>query len=89
MLPQYLTFGILKEFHQEWDLILDMSPRALEKILYFASYVVLDPKETSLLKKQLLNEKEYREAIDKYGDESFVAGMGAEAVKDTTYKKLT
>ena len=63
-------------------LILDMSPRSLEKILYFASYVVIDPKETPLLKKQLLNEKEYREAIDKYGEESFVAGMGAEAVQD-------
>ncbi|WP_026883627.1 DNA-directed RNA polymerase subunit beta' [Clostridium akagii] len=62
-------------------LILDMSPRALEKILYFASYVVLEPKETPLLKKQLLNEKEYREAIDKYGEESFEAGMGAESVK--------
>jgi DNA-directed RNA polymerase subunit beta' len=62
-------------------LILDMSPRALEKILYFASYVVINPKETSLLKKQLLNEKEYREAVDKFGEESFVAGMGAEAVK--------
>ena len=62
-------------------LILDMSPRALEKILYFASYVVIDPKETPLLKKQLLNEKEYREAADKYGEEGFVAGMGAEAVK--------
>ena len=62
-------------------LILDMSPRALEKVLYFASYIVIDPKETSLLKKQLLNEKEYREACDKYGDDSFVAGMGAEAIK--------
>lgn len=62
-------------------LILDMSPRALEKVLYFASYVVLDPKETPLLKKQLLNEKEYREAVDKYGEESFVAGMGAESIK--------
>jgi len=62
-------------------LILDMSPRALEKILYFASYVVIDPKETSLLKKQLLNEKEYREAVDKFGEESFSAGMGAEAIK--------
>ena len=62
-------------------LLLDMSPRALEKILYFASYVVIDPKETPLLKKQLLNEKEYREAVDKYGEESFVAGMGAESVK--------
>lgn len=62
-------------------LILDMSPRSLEKILYFASYVVVDPKETPLLKKQLLNEKEYREAVDKYGEESFVAGMGAEAIQ--------
>lgn len=62
-------------------LILDMSPRALEKILYFASYVVVDPKETPLLKKQLLNEKEYREAADKYGEDNFVAGMGAEAVQ--------
>ncbi|WP_035292568.1 DNA-directed RNA polymerase subunit beta' [Clostridium sp. KNHs214] len=62
-------------------LILDVSPRSLEKVLYFASYIVLDPKETPLLKKQLLNEKEYREAVDKYGEESFVAGMGAEAIK--------
>lgn len=62
-------------------LILDMSPRSLEKILYFASYVVIDPKETPLLKKQLLSEKEYREAVDKYGEESFVAGMGAESIK--------
>jgi DNA-directed RNA polymerase subunit beta' len=62
-------------------LILDMSPRSLEKILYFASYVVLDPKETPLLKKQLLNEKEYREAVDKYGEQNFTAGMGAESVK--------
>ena len=62
-------------------LILDMSPRSLEKVLYFASYIVLDPKETQLLKKQLLNEKEYREAIDKYGEDSFDAGMGAESIK--------
>ena len=61
-------------------LILDMSPRALEKVLYFANYIVLDPKETPLLKKQLLTEKEYREAVDKYGD-NFVAGMGAESIK--------
>lgn len=62
-------------------LILDISPRALEKVLYFASYVVLDPKETPLLRKQLLNEKEFRESVDKYGEESFVAGMGAESIK--------
>lgn len=63
-------------------LILDMSPRALEKVLYFASYIVTDPKETPLLKKQLLNEKEYREACDKYGEDSFVASMGAEAIQE-------
>ncbi|WP_428864371.1 DNA-directed RNA polymerase subunit beta' [Clostridium sediminicola] len=62
-------------------LLLDMSPRSLEKVLYFASYIVLDPKETPLLKKQLLSEKEYRENIDKFGYGSFEAGMGAEAVK--------
>jgi DNA-directed RNA polymerase subunit beta' len=61
-------------------LILDMSPRALEKILYFASYVVIDPGKTPLMKKQLLSEKEYRDAVEKY-DNKFVAGMGAEAIK--------
>lgn len=62
-------------------LILDMSPRALEKILYFASYVVIDPGHTPLSKKQLLSEKEFRDAVDKFGP-SFRAGMGAEAVKE-------
>ena len=63
-------------------LILDMSPRALEKVLYFASYIVTNPKETPLLKKQLLNEKEYREACEKYGEDSFIASMGAEAIQE-------
>jgi DNA-directed RNA polymerase subunit beta' len=63
-------------------LLLDMSPRSLEKVLYFASYIVTNPKETPLLKKQLLNEKEYREAVEKYGDESFEASMGAEAIQE-------
>lgn len=62
-------------------LILDMSPRALEKILYFASYVVTDVGDTSLSEKQLLSEKEYRDAIDKYG-RRFKASMGAEAIKE-------
>ncbi len=62
-------------------LILDMSPRALEKVLYFASYMVVDPKETALQPKQILSEKEYREAVEKYGKKAFVAKMGAEAVK--------
>ena len=62
-------------------IILGMSPRALEKILYFASYVILDPGEnTSLIYKDLLTEKEYRDAREKYGD-TFKVGMGAEAVK--------
>jgi DNA-directed RNA polymerase subunit beta' len=63
-------------------LILDMSPRSLEKVLYFAAYVVIDPGNTGLSKKQVLTEKEYREAIEKYGEGSFKAGMGAEAVKE-------
>ena len=63
-------------------LLLDMSPRSLEKILYFASYVVINPGETGLNAKQLLTEKEYRSAVEKYGYNSFEVGMGAEAVKE-------
>ncbi len=62
-------------------LILDMSPRSLEKILYFASYVVIDPGQTPLSKKQVLTEKEYRDSVDKFGM-NFKAAMGAEAVKE-------
>ena len=62
-------------------LILDMSPRSLEKILYFASYVVIDPGHTPLSKKQVLTEKEYRDSVDKFGM-NFRAAMGAEAVKE-------
>jgi DNA-directed RNA polymerase subunit beta' len=62
-------------------LILDMSPRALEKVLYFAAYVVLDPGPTLLMKKQVLTEREYRESLEKFGD-VFRVGMGAEAVKE-------
>ena len=62
-------------------LLLDMSPRSLEKILYFASYVVTNPGETGLNEKQLLTEKEYRTAVEKYGYNTFEVGMGAEAVK--------
>lgn len=61
-------------------LLLDMSPRALEKTLYFAAYVVIDPGDTPLMKKQLLSESEYREAREKYGD-AFTAMMGAEGIK--------
>ena len=62
-------------------LILDMSPRSLEKILYFASYVVIDPGQTPLSQKQVLTEKEYRDSVDKFGM-NFKAAMGAEAVKE-------
>jgi len=62
-------------------LILDMSPRALEKILYFASYVVIDPGQTPLSKKQILTEKEYRDSVEKFGYK-FKASMGAEAIKE-------
>jgi len=64
-------------------LILDMSPRTLEKVLYFASYIVIDPGDpavTGLTKQQLLSEAEYREYRDKYGN-AFEAGIGAEAIK--------
>ena len=62
-------------------LLLDMSPRSLEKVLYFASYVVTDAGETGLAYKQVLTEREYRNAIEKYGYGNFEVGMGAEAVK--------
>ena len=61
-------------------LLLDISPRILEKVLYFAAYIVTDPGETPLIKNQILSEKEYRDMREKYEDD-FDAGMGAEAVK--------
>jgi DNA-directed RNA polymerase subunit beta' len=72
-------------------LILGMSPRALEKVLYFASYVILDPGDTGMISKTLLTDREYREALDKFGAykngpngtrvPTFTVGMGAEAIK--------
>ena len=61
-------------------LLLDISPRILEKVLYFAAYIVTDPGETPLIRNQILSEKEYRDMREKYEDD-FDAGMGAEAVK--------
>ncbi|MBQ7076013.1 MAG: DNA-directed RNA polymerase subunit beta', partial [Clostridia bacterium] len=61
-------------------LILDISPRILEKVLYFASYIVTNPGKTPLAKYSILSEKEYKEAVERYGDK-FEAGMGAESVK--------
>ena len=62
-------------------LVLDMSPRELEEVLYFVSYVVLDPGDTPLEKKQTISDKEYRSYLEKYGS-SFRVGMGAEAIKE-------
>ncbi|TCS81556.1 DNA-directed RNA polymerase subunit beta' [Tepidibacillus fermentans] len=70
----------LKGIPSRMGLVLDMSPRSLEEVIYFASYVVTDPGDTPLEKKQLLSEKEYRSYREKYG-QSFSAGMGAEAIK--------
>ena len=63
-------------------LILDISPRVLEKVLYFASYIVLDPKNTPLTYKQVLTEQEYRKAEEDFGYGSFRAGMGAESIQE-------
>ena len=64
------------------SLMLDISPRSLEKVLYFASYIVTDAGDTSLVKYQVLSEKEYREFVDKYGEDAFKVGMGAETIKE-------
>ena len=63
-------------------LILDISPRNLEKVLYFANYIVLDPGQTDLKYKQILTEKEYQEAVNEWGAREFRTGMGAEAIKE-------
>ena len=63
-------------------MLLDMSPRELEQVLYFASFVVIDPGETTLRKKQILSDKEYREYQEQFGPKSFRAGMGAEAIRE-------
>jgi len=63
-------------------LTLDMSPRALEEVIYFAAYVVIDPKDTPLEHKSIMTEREYRERLREYGYGTFVAKMGAEAIQD-------
>ena len=62
-------------------LILDLSPRTLEKVLYFASYIVLDKGNTDLQYKQVLSEKEYQRSCGKVGQAAFRVGMGAEAIQ--------
>ena len=63
-------------------LLLDLSPRVLEKVLYFASYIVLDAGSTSLSVKQILSDQEYRNAVDEWGEDAFRVGMGAEAIME-------
>ncbi|MDO4282661.1 MAG: DNA-directed RNA polymerase subunit beta' [Clostridia bacterium] len=64
------------------SLILDISPKALEKVLYFASYIVLDAKESGFKVCDVINEREYREALEKYGNDGIRVGMGAEAIRE-------
>ena len=63
-------------------LMVNISPSDLEKVLYFAAYIVTDPGKTDLIKTQILTEKEYREHQEKFGEDAFKAGMGAEAIKE-------
>lgn len=76
----------LKSLPSRIGSLLDMTLRELEKILYFESYVVIDPKNTPLKEKELLSEERYRKAVADYGADSFVAGMGAEAIRELLRK---
>ncbi|MDD6284680.1 MAG: DNA-directed RNA polymerase subunit beta' [Firmicutes bacterium] len=70
-----------KTIPSRMGLVLDVTPKVLESVLYFSQYIVIDPGDTPLVKKQLLNEAQYRDMVEKYED-SFRAGMGAEAIKE-------
>ena len=63
-------------------LVLDISPRNLEKVLYFAAYIVTDPGDTDFARKEVLSESQYKDGVEKYGQGAFKAAMGAEAIKD-------
>ena len=71
---------IVKGIPSRMDLILDIGPKNLEKVLYFASYIVIDPGETDIPFKKILSETEYRELCEQYGSKAFRVGMGAEAI---------
>jgi DNA-directed RNA polymerase subunit beta' len=73
----------LKSMPSRLGLLLDMTARSLERVIYYENYMVIDPGKTPLEPHQLLTDTEYRQAIDEYGDDSFVAKMGAEAVRDS------
>ena len=72
----------LKAVPSRIGLILDVTPKALEKVIYFSSYIVLDKGNTALEDKQLLSENEYKDMVERYGEDMFRAGMGAEAIKE-------
>ncbi len=76
----------LKSLPSRIGSLLDMTLRELEKVLYFESFVVIDPKATPLKEKELLSDERYRKAIEEYGADSFGAGMGAEAIRDLIRK---
>ena len=76
----------LKSMPSRLGLLLDMTARSLERVIYYENYMVVDPGKTPLELKQLLTDVEYRQALDEYGDDSFVAKMGAEAVRDCLVK---
>jgi DNA-directed RNA polymerase subunit beta' len=72
----------LKSMPSRLGLLLDVTARSLERVIYYENYMVVDPGKTPLELKQLLTDNEYRQAIDEYGDDAFTAKMGAEAVRD-------
>ncbi|MEX2382347.1 MAG: DNA-directed RNA polymerase subunit beta' [Opitutales bacterium] len=72
----------LKSMPSRLGLLLDMTARSLERVIYYENYMVVDPGKTPLEEKQLLTETEYIQSLDEYGDDAFVAKMGAEAVRD-------
>ena len=72
----------LKSMPSRLGLLLDMTARSLERVIYYENFMVVDPGKTPLEQKQLLTDIEYRQALDEYGDDSFVAKMGAEALRD-------
>ena len=76
----------LKSMPSRLGLLLDMTARSLERVIYYENYLVVDPGKTPLELKQLLTDVEYRQALDEYGDDAFVAKMGAEAIRDVLLK---
>jgi DNA-directed RNA polymerase subunit beta' len=76
----------LKSMPSRLGLLLDMTARSLERVIYYENLMVIDPGKTPLEPRQLLTDTEYRQALDEYGDDSFVAKMGAEAVRDALSK---